>query len=256
MNVTMKLNVTSVQTEKDDFDGKGAVQKTLETTNETSQTTGPPPGGGEAGTVPNTMVAVGPTPSAGGGGQTTEKTQEKNVVKVPETHTVSHTPAGEATPVAASVRMPLSYFARLEHISDPTLKDPTFLQLKPLIDQKLPELRDQVARTVGLASANDVSMDWYPDAVPLLSGRTLSQAASSPGFSMFVGGHAKELGLGALALTSLFMASMMVKKSTLHSRAGDCCRGRRPMANRAVSSRDGMVGEATSVDGLLDGALN
>ena len=253
VTVTMKLNTTSIQTEKHDYDAKGAVQKTIENTSETDQTSGPAAGGGgEAGAVPNTGMSVGPSPnSSGGSSQSHEKTQEKNVVAIPETRTVSRTPAGEATAVGAAVRVPLSYFSRLFQARDPSTKEPSYLQLKPLIDEEIPKMRETVARCVALASPTDVSIDTYVEATPSLSAGTVAPSGATSNVAGMIGGHAKELALGALAVMSLFMASMMVRKSTPSPVPATVASGADGKAG--APGRDGMVGETTSADGLLDG---
>jgi flagellar biosynthesis/type III secretory pathway M-ring protein FliF/YscJ len=249
VSVTMKLNTTTVQTEKHDYDAKGAVQKATESTSETDQTSGPAAGGGEGGAVANTGMSVAPVGSAMAT-QNHEKTNDKFTVAIPEIRTLSRTPAGEATPVGAAVRVPLSYFSRLLESRDPSLKQPTYVQLKPLIDEETTKMRESVARCVALASPTDVSIDTYVDAAPSLAAAPVA-AATGSGFAMLLGGHAKELGLGALALMSLFMASMMVRKSTPSPLPAAAAV--QPERKPGFFSVESLAGEATSTDGLLDG---
>ena len=220
VSVTVKLNTTSFQTEEHKFDGKNAVVKPLKTTSETEETTGGAnQPGGEAGTGPNTGAFVSPQAQGGGGGttQTLEKTEEQNQVSVPETRTVSRTPAGGATPIGAAVRVPLSYFAEIFRNMNPEVKEPTFKQVKDqVVDLKLPELRKLVAQAVGLG-VNDVAMDMFIDR-PINAPQVVPVAQAST-MSLLVKGHAREMGLGGLAVMSLFMASMMVRKSAASSPA-------------------------------------
>jgi flagellar biosynthesis/type III secretory pathway M-ring protein FliF/YscJ len=51
------------------------------------------------------------------------------------------------------------------------------------------------------------------DDLPDLAAATTVEPASSP-MTLSLGDHAKEIGVGALAIISLFMVAMMVRKST------------------------------------------
>jgi flagellar biosynthesis/type III secretory pathway M-ring protein FliF/YscJ len=250
VSVTLKLNTTTTQTEKHDFDSKGAVQKQTETTSETDQTSGGGGGGGEAGAVPNQGMSANPAGASSGQSQTHEKTDDKFQNYVPETHVVSRTPAGDATPVGATVRVPLSYFARLLIARDPTIKSPTYAQLQPVIADELPRLREGVARCVMLAATTDVSIDTYVDTAPSLALQP-ALASTSSGVSSIVNGHARELALGALAVMSLFMASMMVRKASPSPL---------PIApvpvqvdnTASLHGKEPLVGEALGGDAMLD----
>ena len=263
ISVTMKVNTTSVHTEKKDYDAKGAVQKAISSTSETDQSTGPSQAGGEAGVVPNTGVSV-----AGGGGsssgQSHEKTDDKFTVMVPETHTVSSTPAGDATAIGAAARVPLSYFSRKMQAITRSTQDPTYAQLKPLIDEELKTMRSTIATIAGLSSPETVTIDSYVDISPSLASAPVA-AASGLAVSALVGGHAKEIALGVLAVMSLFMASMMVRKASpapLPIRAGSVGGGggtvsasvaTAPEKRNFLNSGEDLAGEAGSGDTMLDG---
>ena len=250
VSVRMKLNTTTLQVEKHDFDGKGTVQKAIESTTETDQTSGPPAGGGEAGAVSNTGVSVANS-GVSAVSQSHEKSNDKFTVMVPETKTLSRTPAGDATPIGAAVRVPLSYFSRMMQAINPSTKDPTYAQLKPLIDDELTKMRENVARCVALTSPNEVSIDTYVDAAPVMAAAPIA-AASGSGLSLMVGGHAKELALGVLAVMSLFMASMMVRKATPSPVAAAPAK---PESEKqtVLTVGEALAGEASSTDAMLDG---
>lgn len=265
ISVTMKVNTTSVHTEKKDYDPKGAVQKAISSTSETDQTTGPAQSGGEAGVVANTGLSVG-----GGGGsaqvQNHEKTDDKFTVMVPETHTVSSTPAGDATAIGAAARVPLSYFSRKMQAITRSTQEPTYAQLKPLIDDELKSMRTTIATIAGLNTPESVTIDSYVDVSPSLASAPVA-AASGFAISSLVGGHAKEIALGVLAVMSLFMASMMVRKasptpipifagvagggSAAASASGAV--GASADKKNFLSMGEAVAGEASSGDALLDG---
>ena len=250
VSVTLKLNTTTTQTEKHDFDSKGAIQKQTETTSETDQTTGGSASGGEAGAVPNQGMSANPAGASSGQSQTHEKTDDKFQNFVPETHVVSHTPAGDATTVGATVRVPLSYFARVLAAQDATIKTPTYAQLQPVIAAELPKLREGVARCVMLAAATDVSIDTYVDSAPSLALQP-ALASSGSGVASMVNGHARELALGALAVMSLFMASMMVRKAS-PSPVPITPAPVQLDNNQSLIGKEPLVGEALGGDATLD----
>jgi flagellar M-ring protein FliF len=257
VTVTMKLNTSSVQSEKHDYDPKKAVQKTIQTTTETDQTNAAG-AGGEAGAVPNTGANIGPA-GGGAGGTTTvhEKTEEKNQVFMSEERTTSSTPAGDAVPVSATVRVPLSHFARVLQWQTGSTKQPTSAELQPVIDTELAKMRQAVASCVGLPAPDKVSISWYVDTFPSLS--TPPVASTSPGLSQMVGGHAKEIALGTLAVMSLFMVSMMVRKATPAplpaAMASGGLHSDKAAANVPVALMSGelLAGEAAEGEGHLEG---
>jgi flagellar biosynthesis/type III secretory pathway M-ring protein FliF/YscJ len=259
VSVTMKLNTTTIHTEKKDYDAKGTVQKVISSTSETDQTTGASQPGGEAGTMANVGLSAGGGGGGSGGGQTHEKTDEKMTVMVPETHTVSSTPAGDATPIGAAVRVPLSYFARMMQAMNGSTSEPSYAQLRPLIDDELKKMRLTVATDVGLKTAEEVSIDTYVDVSPSLASAPVA-AASGFGVSHVVGGHAKEIALGALAVMSLFMASMMVRKASpspllaaTAAAAGSGAGASQGDRKTMLTAGEALAGEASGGDSMLDG---
>jgi flagellar biosynthesis/type III secretory pathway M-ring protein FliF/YscJ len=252
VTVSMKLNTTSVQTDKRELDAKGAVVKPTKTTSETDST---PMGrsGGEAGAVSNTEMTIGGGGGGPGGAQQHEKTEETNKVEIPESHILSRTPGGDATAVSATVRVPLSYIARIYQARNPAPQGPTYAQLKPLIDEQSTIIRQHVASCVGLTAPEKVAFDTFVDEVPALATPPIA-SASGPGLTKLVGGHAREIALGTLAMMSLFMASMMVRKASpapLPAAAPARAEADRKKLPFSFAGED-LAGEATSSDGLLD----
>jgi hypothetical protein len=144
-------------------------------------------------------------------------------------------------------------------------QEPTYAQLKPLIDEELKSMRTTIATIAGLSSPEAVTIDSYVDISPSLASAPIA-AASGLGVSTLVGGHAKEIALGVLAVMSLFMASMMVKKASpapLPIMAGvGGGGGGVSSAMGGISSADKrnilntgemLAGEAGSGDAMLDG---
>ncbi len=214
VSVTVKLNTTREVVDQKTFDPKNAISKETELHSKTSETTGGSGPGAEPGVAANAGLSVSgnPAPAASGANNTTEETTTKiqNYVGASEIH--RSTPAGDSTPVAAAVRVPLGYFAAMYMRENPTAKDPTEKQMRGLIDQQLPTIRADVLKCTGLKLDNDVAVETYFDPTPMVAAPQTVTAGMS--MALLNGGHLKEVILGALALISLFMVSMMVKKGT------------------------------------------
>jgi flagellar biosynthesis/type III secretory pathway M-ring protein FliF/YscJ len=213
--VTVKVNSTWTQEQRRDFDGKKAVQKETETTNDSVESTNPgASSSAEPGVVSNAGLAIPGAASAGGGGSTSTETKDTAKFQnfVPETDTTTKTPAGDVSVVAATVRVPEAYFAAIYARQNPNMKDPpTEAELAPLITAELPKIRTDVMKCTGLTAESDVAVETYVDVAPIMAAAPQTTALS---VTNMVGVHSKELTLGGLALMSLFMVSMMVRKGT------------------------------------------
>ena len=251
MKVTVSLNTTSIQEQKKTYDPKGVVKATVKTTEETDETTGPAPGaGGEAGAVPN--MGLPPASPAGNGGGATQnhtKNEEQSEAHFPETLTTSRTPAGSTAVSGVAVQVPYHYLVSEYKDRNPNAKEPTDKDLQPLITSELKGIKDAVATLLTVAP-DRVSVGTFHDIVEPVG--TQPVVASPMGsMSGVVGGHAKEIALGMLAIMSLFMASMMVRKSTPAVVAAVVTPN--AAAPPSLLSTEPIAGEAAGGDALLDG---
>jgi flagellar biosynthesis/type III secretory pathway M-ring protein FliF/YscJ len=256
--VSMKINTTSLVKDQTEYDAKNVVQKETQSNSETDETnTAPPPPGGEAGAVPNTGANANSQAGGGSQSQNHEKQDQKFDVKVPETITHSKTLAGDLVPLGATVRVPISYFQGIYQHGDSSTPPPTPKQLDTVVAAELPLLREQVVRTVGLQSIDQVASGPYIDPPPLARSQITGGAtASGTGMvSVLVSGHAKEIALGALALMSLFMASMMVRKGQPAPVPALPAAQQLPVPGPTpiLMAGEPLAGEAGSGDALLDG---
>jgi flagellar biosynthesis/type III secretory pathway M-ring protein FliF/YscJ len=87
--------------------------------------------------------------------------------------------------------------------------DPTLL---PFIDAELRRIKPMVCACVSQTPEDKVSVDWYWDALP--SADLSTQPAAATSLPLALTGHLKEIGVGVLAVISLFMVSMMVRKGS------------------------------------------
>jgi len=247
VSVTMRMNTQSRHETRHEYDPTKVIQKERQTTNETTESTSSSPGGGEPGINANTGVSVGGG-AAGGGGTT--QTQEKTTATFEnfpsESNTVINAPAGEAVVTGAAVRVPLSYFAHIYVSKNPNVKDPMDeALLQPLVDRELSKIHEIVMKCAGLESENQVVVSSYVDARPEPP-PGIEPTASVQGL---VGSHAREIGVGVLAVVSLCMASLVVRKGG----------GAPPVPSQAeaketpaLTTAGDVVGEAGQGNSLLD----
>jgi flagellar biosynthesis/type III secretory pathway M-ring protein FliF/YscJ len=139
-----------------------------------------------------------------------EKTDEKSENYVATTKTNTRQIAMDLQPKEASVLMPRSFFIKQYKAETQTDKDPSAALLEPYIKSKSDRYKAIVASCLSLPSNDAVVIEAYADTVPQT---TAAPQQAVGAVSMMLSGHAKEIALGVLALISLFMVSMMVRKS-------------------------------------------
>lgn len=180
----------------------------------------------EPGAVPNTGVAnqgvsVGGGGSGGGGAagggtegsvNNTSDTETTNAIFPSWVHETIKSPAGASAVVGASVSIPRSYFVRIFKTATGSSKDPDETTLLPFINSELNRIKPMVMACVSQTPEDKVSVEWYWDALP--SGDVSAQPAAATSLPLALTGHLKEIGVGALAVISLFMVSMMVRKGS------------------------------------------
>ena len=212
VSVTVKLNTKQVSERQTTVDPKNFLQKEtrVETENTESSTGGP---GGEPGVQANTSAQVPQGVGASGGVSTTEKTRTDFMVESSKKDTTTLAPAGDAQVVAASVRVPRSYFVNILRARNKGA-DPDDVAVEAFITSELPKIRDDVKMCTNLIDDDSVRVETYADLDPSLdpSGNPMPEIASS-GITVALGGHTREIAIGGLALVSLFMLMMMVRKS-------------------------------------------
>jgi flagellar biosynthesis/type III secretory pathway M-ring protein FliF/YscJ len=252
VKVTVTLNTTMVQEQKKTYDAKGVVKAPVKSTEETDETTGPAPSaGGEAGAVPNMgLPPAGPAANAAGPTQNHSKTEAQTEVKIPETVTTSSTPAGATTVAGVTVQVPYRYFVGEYKEINPNAKDPTEKDVQPLISNELGSMKTAVATLLSVP-ADRISVGTFHEIVDPATSTQPVVASTVGSVSSLVGGHAKEIALGMLAIMSLFMASMMVRKTT--PAVVPAVAHTNSLATPSLLSTEPIAGEAAGGDALLDG---
>jgi flagellar biosynthesis/type III secretory pathway M-ring protein FliF/YscJ len=196
------------------YDSVLSKEKRIESKSEdTSQATPP---AAEAGAVPNAAISLAPSTSAGGSStnsetDSTDFDQFPNVTRTETTH-----PAGLAVVTSVSIEVPRSYLVmvyRKQQANPPQVVADA--ELAPVLASEVDRARGIIQHTAGIKSAADVYVTSYDDEIalpssPALAAATNSGAASTVG--TLLGGHARELAIGALAAVSMVMVTMMARK--------------------------------------------
>ncbi|MGD0540116.1 MAG: flagellar M-ring protein FliF C-terminal domain-containing protein [Tepidisphaeraceae bacterium] len=248
VGVTVKVNTSQTVTTKHTVDPKQTVSVPTRTEETTDEQTAEPAAQQEAGAVPNTAMSL-PTSGGGGGGSTSSSDKSEFDTDHGKLDVLIKQGPGDATLLAASVRIPRTYFIQAYKNEnggkDPD--DPT--ALTAYMNAELLQIRGAIK---GCAPVTDDALfvGSYSDVMPT-EAPVEQQAAASP-FSGAVGRHGKEIGVGLLAALSLFMVSMMVRKGVpatatatsdvLHSRE-----------ERTLDGNETVVGEASENVNSLDG---
>jgi flagellar biosynthesis/type III secretory pathway M-ring protein FliF/YscJ len=211
VSVTVDLDTKSTHTEKTSVDVKSSLHAPSETSETSDEKTTVTPGVQESGVASNTAVSLtGTTP----GGSVTEikTTQTEGFLNVPaETHEVIHQAAGTATPVAASIQVPRSFFVN-EYKSNNGNKEPDDAALSAYRTARLADIRKTVMSCCDLKSEDAVVASMYTDMLPMAAANPVLLGAPGPAPSA-MSAYGKQIGVGALAAVSLLMMMLMVRRS-------------------------------------------
>ena len=220
VTVTCDVENSSTKSQSDEYDKSKSFVQPQKTTENTEETANTPAGPREPGVTANTDSGANGSASIDGGGgggtassSTISKTENLNQIFAPHIYTEKTTPAGSDIVKAATVRVPLSYFANVFKQLHPKIKDPTDADMDALTKMEMAKIRQGVERIAGLKSDDDVSVDSYADVPAEALAMATAPAVQSAALST-VSGHAKEIGVAVLAVISLFMMATMVRKSS------------------------------------------
>jgi len=220
-SVRVKLDNQSEKTVAEKYTGVTKAEKQIKNDTSESSTNG---GGGaaEPGAASNSPLTVDPTGGThvASGTSTTTAKEDTTFENFPSKEvTQTEKQAGHAEPVSVAVQLPISYFASmLKSRASGSAKEPDPASID---DFFLKEHRTRIVQLVkaatGIKDEALIVVDTYNDQPIMLAavGTDGSGSGSSGGGIVgSVGGYAKEIAVGVLALMSLVMVSMMVKKGT------------------------------------------
>ncbi|MHC4946877.1 MAG: hypothetical protein ACYTG1_01250 [Planctomycetota bacterium] len=211
--------------------------------------------GAEPGVRPNTGLEL-----PGAGGRASQQTEERSAARLatrfPRTERSVRDPKGYALQINTTIGVPKSYFVRLhqDQQNDPQAQ-PDQAALDALVQAETERIRRQVeplvdTRAVDGAVAGQVAVTMVPDfAVPSSAVQSmLASDAAGP----VSGGLVRMLGLGGLAVLSLLMMFMMVRKAAVREPL--------PSAEELVgvppalaAAEAELVGEAEETETALEG---
>lgn len=210
VKVAVSVNTTSMQTQSKVHEAIQQKERRSNNRNETEPL--PTAGAAEPGALPNIGASIDQAQTTMAGGERVldeNETEFENFADMKmET---SSKPAGDFAAVSAAVRVPRSYFLRVFKNSTASTAEPTLAALQPIIDAEVQKIRNDVVWTTGIEDQTRVSVSMYDDSPsPVLVG---ANAAPPSVITQSLGSYGKEIAIGALAIVSLFMVSMMVRKS-------------------------------------------
>ncbi len=208
------------------------------------------------GVVPNTSQAI----AAGPMSDEMEKSSSESTydAKVDETVTTTVSPRNEISGLSASVNVPRSYLAEIFKKNNEG-KEPTDAELDgQLWQNEQTKIRDIVITALG-TTEESVVVRWFHDGAVLAMG-PVAEAGGSEGMMTLVRTYGGKAGLGALAVISLLMMLMMVRKvgegPVLPGEEPPPPGDRRKGAQRAekvFTGEDIPVGRAEATEHLLEG---
>jgi flagellar biosynthesis/type III secretory pathway M-ring protein FliF/YscJ len=171
----------------------------------------------EPGVQPNVGMAVGTAPAATGGDSSFTESDSKTKFNTYASDTIEETVKGPGLtqPTGAAVLIPRSYVVNVLTAGKASAAEPDDAKIDQWCEKWLPKYQEIVRNNVGLASVKDVSIGLYPDVMPLAGAGAATAAAAGVTTASVVavaGTHSREIMLGGLAVVSLFMVSMMVRK--------------------------------------------
>ena len=215
-----------------------------------------------SGMQPNVGTAI--TATAAGQSNTTDKTELENFpAKVAETQTIESGLYAQ-TGVTATVGIPRSFIVGLHKLNNPDAQDPTDADIASIRDEQKTSVRTAVAKMVMADSLDDVEVDVFPDMQWSSSGGNWSPPGgpivamgmeqTEPGAVDYVVSYGPQLGLGVLAMMSMFMMMRIVRKSS-KALADEAAVDEEPEVDegRVLTVGPHAVGQAEATDGFLTG---
>ncbi len=220
----------------------------------------------ESGVQANLGQAV--TENAGGQSNSNEESKTENFEpKLSQSETIEQLPFA-VKKVTAAVGVPRSFVAgvfqlRFPDKTDPRDDDPDFVTLR---DEQIKRIRASVERIVMAKSPEDVEVDVYPDVEWGMEGGTWSRAPGGAGVVRagaeqfdpvgMLRSYGPQLGLGFLALMSLFMVSRIAKRASTvtASIAADGVVSHGPRGEEPLLAAGAYpIGKATQSESVLTG---
>ena len=224
VSVTFDLNEEAIRRRRHVYDKKNSFNIESETQEKSRESTGGSGApAGEPGTLPNSSMSIvpGAVAVAPGSDATSNETDSRSKYEVFPSDVVEESvkAASLGAPKGAAVLVPRSYVVTILKLGKQNAPDPDEQQIEAWFNKELPKYQKLVMSAVGLASIEAVSMALYTDLIPLPpageAGAPVQPGVlSTASLTAMAGTHSREIVLGGLAVVSLFMVSMMVRKGS------------------------------------------
>jgi flagellar biosynthesis/type III secretory pathway M-ring protein FliF/YscJ len=248
--VTVTVDTSSNVKTIHKIDPKQTVSVASHTEQMTSETTGGSSSSGEPGAVPNTSMALPAASTSGPNNSTTSDEKDDFDTDHGKQDEIIKQGPGTVTVVGATVRIPRSHFIQTWKAENDGKEPDDPAALKSYISTQLDEIKTQVKECAAFPSDDAITVAVVTD-IPKPDLPMATDTAASPVSNVF-NQHGKELGVGALAVVSLFMVSMMVRKGG--SAGGGAVT--EPLAGddgKTVDGNEAIVGDAVEDQASLDG---
>ncbi len=227
----------------------------------------------EPGTVPNTGMQV--MSSAGGGSQsTTERSENRYLSQIPGTQETELDPTGYATKIDVGVAIPWSYFVKVWKLRNPPqegaeAKEPDEATLAPIRTEEIARITKLIEPLVATDAVEDakpgtVAISWFYDFADETPAPSMAAnigeivlgggggGGGGGGFSISGDGLIRPIGLGVLAIVSLFFMFNIAKKASVREQlpSAEELAGVPPMLE---SDGGDIIGEADEATPALEG---
>jgi flagellar M-ring protein FliF len=259
VSVTFGLNDQTVRRRSRTFDREKSFtldSEILERTKESNGGAGAP--AGEPGAQPNAAMSINGAAIAAAppeASSTENESKTKSETFPSDVVEESVKTAGLGVPTGAALLVPRSHVINVLNKGKPNAPEPDDQQIEAWFARELPKYTQVVKSAVGLASANDVSMALYTDLIPPAPAGDAAPARpggiSTASITAMAGTHSREIMLGGLALISLFMVSMMVRRGGPASVAV-AAGGSQTMPMPVLDASEQLAGEVSEGKSMLD----
>lgn len=227
----------------------------------------------EPGTVPNTGMQV--MSSASGGSQSTsEKAENRYLSQIPGTQETEIDPTGYATKIDVGVAVPWSYFVKVWKMRNPATdgaeaKAPDQAAIASVRDEEVARIKKLVEPLVSTDAFEDakkglIEVSWFYDFTEETPAPSIAAnlgeivlgggggGGGGAGVSFGGGGLIKPIGLGLLAVVSLFFMFNIAKKASVREQlpSAEELAGVPPMLE---SDGGDIIGEADEATPALEG---
>lgn len=276
VRIAVNPQVVTTERTRTTTDFKDGISVPVSESTQTSEMRGASPSR-EPGTVPNAGMALGG--GASGSQTSTERAENKYLSQIPGTRETEIDPTGYAVKIDVGVAIPWSYFVRVWKLRNPSeggeggeaaAKAPDEAAVAAVRDEEIARIKklvEPLVATDGFADSKKgvVEVSWFYDFAEespapsiaagfgeLVLGSGGGGGGGGEGFSISGGGLLRPIGLGILAIVSLFFMFNIAKKASVSEQlpSAEELAGVPPMLD---SDGGELIGEADEATPALEG---